>query len=142
MANPDPIKLTKKGDSVILCGQRVSDNEFVPLRCNDAGELVSTSGGGEAPSVPSRTPLAATITLDGTPKQLSTATGGGATSAIPWRLKVPAGGANALFGTQAACVIPIQAGTFDEIDSSTLAGWWAKSDGAAVDVTLLGAENA
>ena len=95
---------------------------------------------------PSRTPLIATITLTGTAVQLSTATGGTAHSHAGWRITVPPGGAGVLWGTQAQCVSPIPADAteraYDDIPSGTLAGWWAKSDGANVDIVLLGAVGA
>lgn len=93
-------------------------------------------------TVPSRTPLVATLTLTGTAKQLSTATGGSAVSAIPWRIKVPAGGANMLWGSSTSQPFGVTAGGELEIRSSTLAGWYAKSDGADIDIELIGAEDA
>lgn len=42
MPDPDPIKLTKKGNAVLLCGE-VTDDVFVPLRCTAAGKLQSES---------------------------------------------------------------------------------------------------
>lgn len=134
MADPDPINLTLKGDGVVLCGER-TDGKFIPMRLNNNGTNASAS-------VPSRTPLIATITLTGTAQQLSTAAGHGAsTSNAGWRIVVPSGGAGALWGTQASCVSPIAAGGYDSIPSSTLAGWWAKSDGADVVVVLVGGVN-
>lgn len=42
MPDPDPVKLTLKGDSVILCAKRVSDGEFIPLVVNDDGTLADS----------------------------------------------------------------------------------------------------
>lgn len=95
-----------------------------------------------AETVPSRTPLVATLTLTGTAVPLSTATGGSATSTIPWRIKVPSGGANMLWGSSTSQPFYVAAGGELEIKSATLAGWWAKSDGANLDIELLGAEDA
>lgn len=106
-------------------------------RANAAGELYTVE------TVPSRTPLVATLTLTGTAAQLSTAAGdGGETSAIPWRIKVPSGGANMLWGSSTSQPFYVAAGGELEIKSATLTGWWAKSDGANLDIELLGAEDA
>jgi hypothetical protein len=94
-----------------------------------------------AETVPARTPLVAMLTITGTAAQLSTATGGDATSAIPWRIKVPSGGANMLWGSLSSQPFEVAAGGELEIKSATLAGWYAKSDGADIDIELLGAED-
>jgi hypothetical protein len=87
---------------------------------------------------PARTPLAATITLTGTAVDLSTATGGDAHSHAAWRLKVPAGGADVLWGPEGNEVLQIDAGEDDAIPSATLAGTFAKSNGADVAIKLVG----
>ncbi len=98
--------------------------------------------GGRVPvkdsGTPSRSALVATITLNGTAQQLSTATGGSAVSQAGWRLKAPAGGANILWGPSGSEVSQIDAGTHDDIPSSTLATWYAKSDGADINAVLIG----
>lgn len=105
------------------------------LACDADGRLYSLD------YLPARTPLVATLTLTGTAVQLSTATGGSATSTIPWRIKVPSGGANMLWGSSSSQPFEVAAGGELELKSATLAGWYAKSDGANIDIEIIGAED-
>jgi hypothetical protein len=91
--------------------------------------------------VPARTPLVATITLTGTATNLSTAIGGTAHSHAAWRMKVPAGGADVLWGPEGNEVLQVDAGEEDTIPSGSLAGWFAKSNGADIDLVLVGGQD-
>ncbi|MBK9263065.1 MAG: hypothetical protein IPM54_25085 [Polyangiaceae bacterium] len=119
----------------VVQGRRRSDGEIIPLDCNDRGELIVAA-------TPARTPLVATLELTSTAKQLTEALPDGAEhSHAAWRLVVPNGGANALWGNASTQVLKVDAGSDDTIPSATLAGWFAKSDGANVTITLIGAED-
>ncbi len=147
MANPDPIKLTKKGAAVLLCGER-ADGLFIPTRLNDDGTLAaSSSSAGTSPSVPSRTPLIATMTITST-AQLFTVAGGDAllTSAAGWLVDVPSGGASVRIGKSTVLAGSLgyvaTAGYDRAINSSTLAGHYGISTtGADVTITLIGELN-
>jgi hypothetical protein len=100
---------------------------------------------------PVRAPLHATITANGTAKQLSTATGDGdKLSQAGWILIVPGGGASVRLGTATVTAstqlrIVAPASSSDQtkwvIPSSSLAGFYVISEGADVAVELSGAQD-
>lgn len=131
-------KVNLAGSGALLHVQNPS-GDFVPVQGDADGFLLTTATDS---GTPARTPLAATLVLTGAAVQLSTALPDGAeTSQAAWRIVVPSGGAGVLWGPQGSEVIPIDAGNFDTIPSATLAGWWAKSAGANVTISLVGAQD-
>lgn len=128
---------------VILFG-RGPDGNPTPVSVDADGNVLMSGGGGGGGNdgTPARTPLIATITLNSTAVELSTATpDAGESSHAGWRVIVPSGGAGILWGSEPNAVIPVAAGSDDVIPSASLAGWFAKSAGADVTITLVGAKD-